>query len=322
MKQDSCLVSVVIPTHKRPQGVARAVESALAQSYLRLEAIVVIDGPEPETLRMLRCFDDDRLRLIMLEESAGGAEARNIGARAAYGEWIAFLDDDDEWLPDKLKRQMERAARMRMENPVLSSRLVERSCKTERVLPRRFYKTGENVAEYLFCRTGFAYGEGMLQTSTLLAKRKLLLDVPFQKGLARHQDWDWLLKISERPDVQIAMLPEVLTVMHVAEDVDSVSRTGDWRFSLEWVKASRQRMSGRAYSFFIATECVPRARRCSAGGIAMLRLLWECVWRGQLGLRQTALFAGFCLVPGEVRRKLRNRGARISSMAIGSYRRT
>ncbi|HLH33070.1 MAG TPA: glycosyltransferase family 2 protein [Alloacidobacterium sp.] len=322
MKQDSCLVSVVIPTHKRPQAVARAVESALAQSYSRLEVIVVIDGPEPETMRILRCFDDDRLRPIMLDEDVGGAEARNIGVRAAYGEWIAFLDDDDEWLPGKLKRQMEKAANIRVESPVLSSRLVERSDRTERVLPRRLYKTGENVAEYLFCRTGFAYGEGMLQTSTLLTKRKLLLNEPFQKGLQRHQDWDWLLKISERTDVQITMVPDVLTVMHVAKGADSVSRTGDWKFSLEWVKASRRRMSARAYSFFIATECVSRARRCGAGVGAMLRLFWECVGRGEPGLRQMVLFAGLCLAQNEVRRKFRRRCARDSAMTIGSYKQT
>ena len=109
------LVSVVIPTRGRPQWVVRAVESVFQQSYAQLEAIVVIDGPDRDTAFLLQGIKDDRLHLIMLEENAGGSEARNIGVRAARGEWVAFLDDDDQWMPTKLAKQMEAAAGSRDE---------------------------------------------------------------------------------------------------------------------------------------------------------------------------------------------------------------
>lgn len=291
----------------------RALESVLAQSYPRLEAIVVVDGLEPETMQILESFNDDRLRLIMLDENVGGSEARNIGVRAANGEWVAFLDDDDQWMTDKLRLQMDKTADLRAENPVLSSRLIARDSDTERVLPQCLYVSGENMADYLFCRRGFAYGEGMLQTSTLLTKRNLLLEIPFQKGLKRHQDWDWLLKVAGRSDVEIVMLPEALTLMYIAGQSKRVSQAPDWSPSLEWAKRVRPLMSARAYSFFITTECLSRARKCYAGVGAITRLLWEAVWNGKPGLRQMALFLCFSVIPENIYRELRIRTIRGAS---------
>jgi Glycosyl transferase family 2 len=300
------LVSVVIPTHRRPQWVVCAVQSALRQSYAPLEVIVVVDGADPETVRLLQGIEGDRVRLILLAESAGGSEARNVGTRAANGEWVAFLDDDDRWVAEKLERQMRVAADIQADYPIVSSRLWAQSQEGSCLLPRRLYRTGENVADYLFCRDGFSYGDGMLQTSTLLTKRSLLLDVPFLKGLKRHQDWDWLLRVASRPGVEIMMLPEALTLMRVAGQGESVSRTGDWKASLAWAKQARPRMSARAYSFLIATECVPRARKSGAGPGAQIRLLCELLCKGRFGLKQVTLFLAFCLLPEGICNTLRS----------------
>ncbi|HMD19779.1 MAG TPA: glycosyltransferase family 2 protein, partial [Alloacidobacterium sp.] len=168
---ERALVSVVIPTRGRPQWVVCAVTSALIQSYLCLEVIVVVDGPDPETVGALRGIDDERLRLIELTEPVGGSEARNVGVRAACGEWVALLDDDDEWAVQKVQKQMEVAAHIRARYPIVSSRLQATGSDGNRVLPRRLYMPGEDVSNYLFCRTGLSYGDGMLQTSTLITRR-------------------------------------------------------------------------------------------------------------------------------------------------------
>lgn len=311
-------VSVVIPTYRRPQWVVCAVESALGQSYAALEVIVVVDGPDTETVSALQGVNDERLRLIVLGEKAGGSEARNVGVREACGEWVAFLDDDDRWVAEKLEMQMETAVRLRVRYPVISSRLATRSSDGSRILPRRLYAAGENIGDYLFCRRSFSYGDGMLQASTLLVKRELLLDCPFMKGLKQHQDWDWLLRVAVRPDVEVAMLPEALTRMHVAEQGESVSRLADWSASLAWAKISRPLMSASAYAFFISTECVPRARRCGAGLGVFMRLFRECIWNGRPGLRQMALFFFFCIVPQRVQSELRSR--RIKAICINEWR--
>jgi len=292
---EGAAVSVVIPTCGRSRQVAAAVKSALTQSYAPLEVIVVIDGFDPETINALGTFGDRRLRLITLEENVGGAEARNIGVRSACGEWIAFLDDDDTWMPEKLRRQMEVAASVSAPFPIVSSKLLVVRAGMKRVLPRRLYKKGEDVSEYLLCRRGLAYGDGMLQTSTLLAKRDLLLNLPFLKGLKRHQDWDWLMKAARLPDVEIAMVPEVLTAMYVDEQSGSVSQSTDWKVSLEWAQEARSAMSRRAYSFFISTECVSRAQQNGAGVKVVCELLRTYFQDGYPSARSLVLFLGFLL---------------------------
>jgi glycosyltransferase involved in cell wall biosynthesis len=78
----------VIPTCNRPLLVHRAVRSALAQTYREIEVVVVIDGPHRESCSALEAIQDDRLRVICLSQSVGGAEARNVGVQAPRGEWI------------------------------------------------------------------------------------------------------------------------------------------------------------------------------------------------------------------------------------------
>ena len=97
-------ISVVIPTYNRAHIVTRAVESALAQSRAPDEIIVVDDGSTDDTAGALRRFAD-RIRYIT-QRNAGVSEARNRGVREASCEWIAFLDSDDEWMPDKLATQV------------------------------------------------------------------------------------------------------------------------------------------------------------------------------------------------------------------------
>src|SRR3954464_7324232 len=95
-------VSVVIPTRFRPDMVVRAVRSALSQSEGPREVIVVIDGPDQATSMSLRGIDDGRLVVHEAPSNGGPGRARNAGVAMCSGEWIAFLDDDDEWMSTKL----------------------------------------------------------------------------------------------------------------------------------------------------------------------------------------------------------------------------
>ncbi len=97
-------VSVIIPTHDRADRVVRAVESVLAQSEAPCEVIVVDDGSTDGTVSLLTGFRD-RVR-VEVRAHAGVSAARNFGAGIASGEWVAFLDSDDTWLPEKLAKQM------------------------------------------------------------------------------------------------------------------------------------------------------------------------------------------------------------------------
>jgi teichuronic acid biosynthesis glycosyltransferase TuaG len=106
-------VSVVIATYERPEACERAVRSALGQDPPPLEILVCDDSSSPDTVRRLRELGgiNPCVRLIPATTHTGTpAPGRNRGVSASSGEWIAFLDDDDEWLPGRLARQLERAA--------------------------------------------------------------------------------------------------------------------------------------------------------------------------------------------------------------------
>jgi glycosyltransferase involved in cell wall biosynthesis len=101
-------VSVVIPTHDRATIVERAICSVLAQTRPALEILVVDDGSTDDTAARLERYVDQTVRVLRLAERVGGSRARNIGIEAARGDWVAFLDSDDEWRPRKLERQLAR----------------------------------------------------------------------------------------------------------------------------------------------------------------------------------------------------------------------
>src|SRR5215470_2160101 len=100
------LVSVVIPTLDRPKLLLRSINSVLRQTHQEIEIIVVVDKPDEDTVSAVRSVGDPRIQLIVNPYSFTAAGARNAGVDHATGEWIAFLDDDDEWLPNKLERQI------------------------------------------------------------------------------------------------------------------------------------------------------------------------------------------------------------------------
>jgi glycosyltransferase involved in cell wall biosynthesis len=100
------VMSVVIPTRDRPELLAAAIRSALGQTLSDIEVLVVDDASEGASADVVAGFQDARLRLLRHGVSQGASAARNTGIRASAGEYVAFLDDDDEWYPEKLEKQL------------------------------------------------------------------------------------------------------------------------------------------------------------------------------------------------------------------------
>jgi glycosyltransferase involved in cell wall biosynthesis len=100
-------VSIIIPTHNRCGFVGNAIASALNQTFEDFELIIVDDASTDKTAETVAFFNDERIKFIRHEKNKGGSAARNTGITNSSGNCIAFLDDDDEWFPDKLSKQME-----------------------------------------------------------------------------------------------------------------------------------------------------------------------------------------------------------------------
>ena len=106
MPEKNPTVSVIIPTYNRAHLIKRAIQSVLNQTYQDFEVIIVDDASTDNTEEVVKSFNDPRIRYIRHEKNKGAAAARNTGIKTARGKYIAFQDSDDEWLPEKLEKQM------------------------------------------------------------------------------------------------------------------------------------------------------------------------------------------------------------------------
>lgn len=173
-------VSVVISAYNRPDLLAFAIESALAQTVAPLE-IIVVDDASPTPLAPLTEKYGERITMIREDVNGGACRARNRGIAAARGDFIAFLDDDDVWLPQKLQRQMEaigdRAACL---------------CGFRRL------ETGIERVRHDLTRVDEAElrrGNQVCGTSGLLARRDVLRETLFDEALPNGQDWDVYVRL-------------------------------------------------------------------------------------------------------------------------------
>jgi glycosyltransferase involved in cell wall biosynthesis len=300
--QNFC-VSAVIPTRGRANLLMRAVKSALAQTYSQLEIIVVIDGTDEESKVALDVFTDERLVVLSLPESVGGAEARNVGVRHARGKWIAFLDDDDEWMPDKIQEQVAAAAASSCEFPLVCSQVIARTPTGDFIWPEN--PPQKPYSEYLLVRSRLSYGEGLMQTSTLFAKRELLRRIAFRPGLRKHQDWDWVLRCTELQGVEVVFISKPLAVWYLDGARIRVSHQNMWRISLDWIKESRKLVTKPAYASFIANNVAPQAAAEKAWG-TFFPLIREMVFVGQPRWRDLSVFLGAWFIPLEMRSAIRD----------------
>lgn len=205
------LVSVIIPTYKRSEMLIRAVQSALKQTYDKIEVIVVDDNDFNDEFSLLvqaslSEISDIRLRYIQQEKHINGAVARNVGICNAKGNYIAFLDDDDEWLPNKIETQKQLLDNLKDEYGAVSCLALK-------------YKNG------LLFSKDLPYSEENLHmkvlklsvsihTDTVLYRKKCLDDAGyFNEALLRNQDvqlfLDFLVKY------KIKLIPEYLINIHI-----------------------------------------------------------------------------------------------------------
>lgn len=275
-------VSVVIPTYHRPVLCTRAVCSALEQTLGEIELLVVVDGLDDATTTALAATADPRLRVLVPPRNLGNADARNYAIEHARADWIAFLDDDDLWMPGKLQRQMQLASSTRLANPVITCRMIARAESGDFIWPRRLPRAGEPLCEYLFCRRSPFSGEGIVQTSTIVTTRRLLRQLPFASGMRRYVDLDWLLRAARLPGFGLEFIwDEPLAVWYMEENRSRISNGADGRYTLDWASEHRHLFTPRAYASFILWLASASAARAPDPG-AYWKLIREARRHGRV----------------------------------------
>ncbi len=226
-------ISVVIPAYNCQTTIGRAIESVLDQTRCAEEVIVIDDGSKDKTAEIIRSYSD-KVRLIQ-QDNAGVSVARNTGINAAAGDWIAFLDADDQWLPNKLKLQAEHLQR----HPDLKWTTANYYCcqcrKKHHRVPDMSEESIRSCREHLNGREVFedhlkAYSllaKG--HTDTMLIRRDLLIEAGmFLSGLKRMNDIDMWFRIAFI-EPRIGFIFEPLAVYHL-DITDSIVKVHtDWR---------------------------------------------------------------------------------------------
>jgi glycosyltransferase involved in cell wall biosynthesis len=295
------LVSVVIPTLYRSNLVLRAIHSVLNQTHKEIEVIVVVDGPDDDTVTAVRSVEDPRLQVIVNPRSLTAAGARNVGADRATGEWIAFLDDDDEWLPNKLERQITFASGRGPALVSCLSRVV--TPITTYVLPQVIYNNSTPLDEYLFDRRSLFMGSGFIQTSSHLLPRELFNRIRFNVE-SPHDDWEFILRLSKQIGIRIETVPEVLVVLYFEEKRPSLASSVTWSASLSWLESIRPIITPRAYSGFCLGVVGSRAAN-EAAYAALPKLLYRAFRNGSPRMCQIMFFLTYWFTPQWLRRRLR-----------------
>ncbi|WP_352231097.1 glycosyltransferase [Actinomycetospora sp. NBRC 106378] len=245
-------VSVIIPTVGR-RSLPAAVNSALDQVDVEVEVIIVCDLEDvPFSVQSL---SGPRVTTLCTGGARGGSYARNLGVRAATGEYVAFLDDDDEWVSEKLVLQIAAAKEIERsgQQPVVSSRVRQRYASQGRLSvpsPRRLISSAESPEHFLFNRRSIGVGRPLMPTSTLLTTRSVSESVTWDETLRRHQDWEWLIRVARVPGVTVLQIEEPTTVYNVGSP-SSISARPEWTPSYEWVQRYRDDWPGQLYASFI-----------------------------------------------------------------------
>ncbi len=181
-------VSVIIPTYNSAEYITEALDSVFAQTYKNYEVIVIDDGSTDNTKDVLKPYMS-RIKYIY-KENGGVSSARNVGIKNAEGEYIAFLDSDDIWLPEKLERQIERF------NSEPDLGLVYSNCI--RFSENGIEQSSRKVKKYLEGDIFAKILEGyVLPTSTVIAKKLCFDEVGyFDERFSVSEDYDMWLRIS------------------------------------------------------------------------------------------------------------------------------
>lgn len=220
-------VSVIIPTYNRRHILPDSISSVLNQSYRDFELIIVDDGSDDGTEEYIESIADDRVRYLKTDRNWGPAAARNLGARAAKGEYLAFHDSDDEWLPDKLEKQMALLTDEKAEVSMVYCEYSKYNGEDWLIVPPR-----EIPYE---CKQGDLFAYLLLQpligTPTIVVSReKFFLAGGFNEALQTYEDYEFTLRFAEK--YKIGFVGEAL--VKVNQSPNSVNKRLDERIRAQF----------------------------------------------------------------------------------------
>ncbi|MGH7828206.1 MAG: glycosyltransferase family 2 protein [Candidatus Binatia bacterium] len=202
-------VSVLIPTHNRASFLPKAVKSVLEQTHQDFEIIVVDDASKDETRHVLKGLQDPRIRYFRHDTNRGEAASTNTGIRHATGDYVAFLHDDDAWLPEKLERQVDFLNRSGLKVGAVYSGYLTVDAETGKVLGTVMPQKRGNLSRELSTKNWIGV------PSTVLLRRECFDSVGFfDEDIDEGADYDMWIRLSRAYQFDYIEEPLALYAVH------------------------------------------------------------------------------------------------------------
>lgn len=278
------LVSAIITTHNRANLLKRAIESVLSQTYKNIECIVVDDNSIDNTREVCSQYPIHYI-YIPTEESHGGNYARNLGIKTSKGEYCAFLDDDDYWLPQKIEKQVELIRKMKCE-------LVYCGIMEERITPKGEKFTAHLPSPSLCGNMKRRILQAIPTTTTnILVRRDALFDVGlFDENLRFWQEYELTIRLAQR--LPFFFVNEPLSVYRV-DTYDTQRLTNkfyEWEKAVSYIHAKHAELYARlnAWERYKVRHMIweDAAKRSKSSGLTWHYILYVLLCVPLNGLRK------------------------------------
>ncbi len=293
--------SVVVPTYDRARTIGRAIDSCLSQTFTDYEIVIVDDDKSSDDMEAAVAPYRDKCEInLILDHKGKAAAARNTGVRLAKGRYIAFLDADDAWLPDKLEICHQRLS-AEPDTLFYSQNYVDRGVGKYWIKPNRGLGEGEDIFEYLFLHKGWVHPTSIVVDADTARK------CPFREDLSFGDDTQLAVDFW-RNGTPIKMIEKPLTVYHDLYEVGRLSQTPAFQRKgavehtsfIDWVESHREDMSDSAwlgyraffYSRFIA----------ASAPLTSLKEIWRACFNGPVSARKCLSQTAQTFMPGIYRR--------------------
>lgn len=204
------MITVIIPTFNRESTIVESVMSVINQSYKDIEILIIDDGSSDKTIDIIKNVKDSRIKIYKLNSNKGACFARNYGVELAKGEFIAFQDSDDIWVPSKLELQLKYLEKLKCD--IIASNYC--------LDMKRYEKDKDKDVEYKKVHYNDLLEENYISTQTLFGKKECFEKVKFDNDLPRLQDWDIALRLARKYSFYYLNIP----LVNVNQQDNSISK--------------------------------------------------------------------------------------------------
>lgn len=208
-------ISIIIPCFNREKTIERAIHSVINQTIffenkLQFEIIVVDDGSNDASVKIVEDMKIKNLKVIKLPDNKGGNKARNIGIAESTGEFIAFQDSDDVWLPNKIETQLNKLKKEKAD--IVFSSLISNDNGIETTVPKGLDEGFTTVKDFL--------SFNKMSTQVIFGKSTCFKQENFDESISRFQDWEIALRLVTK--YKVFFIKEPLAIQYI--QTNSITR--------------------------------------------------------------------------------------------------